>query len=203
MGLNYKGTLKVYSGDKLIATFHNSFVISGRMFALDAIWGVGTDWITTGSWKPRYAGIGTSTEANNIPGPLNSVDGEIANTGGWQGSSIYDWKLYEEETTDKRPVVTVTREDRTVEMEAIFTDTNCLAGDYFEMGLFLDKVPGTKLLPAPSGDASETAATDAVKATAMLARVIFYREQSGEYFARPITKTAGENLTMRYIFQDV
>jgi len=224
---NYKGTVFVYSGEgenkKIMREYHNKFVLTGREFLLDAMWGIGTDWIpktspnvATGSWKGRFAALGSSTISNGINGPKESAlteSGEsyILADAGWAGASLYDWELGDEVLAVVggnaiRATVEATREgvgSRAVEVEIVFTDAEVPAGDYYELGIFLSD--GIDLVTPngiehPNRNPSEIITE---RPHAMLSRVVFYTQIGDKLFSDPVPKIAGTPITIRYVFQDV
>ena len=201
---------EVFDSDgNLVGEYHNAFVVTGRMFAMAALWGVqGDQWAVDSSgtpidtWdrpsapRPRYVALGTSSVANGIQGPGEL--GPIARDGPWQGASEKDYYLPGE--VGIRKEVTVNIVDG-LTYQITFTYNGAEAGnapDVRTFGFFLTDESGT-----PVGDPTNDAQ---YRRQAMIARIITYNidETNNTYIDQSYDFTNnGTSYTFRYTFKDV
>jgi len=221
--MELKGTIRVYSSDGLTLekVYHNRFVMSGRCFALEALFPIDNGsvdkyWykeidqrtaVNDGDPEKRYFDVGLSTEANGVPGPLPGVGGTyIAGTPvlktSWNGASIFDYTLGSSLFLTQRQEVTIKqRNSRTIEMEMVVNQVDIGVNYIYEMGIFL----GMNLsYPTVNVDAASWAEEDRINA--MIARVIFYKEDPGDatkWVVDPIYIADNDTKVIRYSMQDV
>jgi len=208
----YKGTLYIYDNDgNLERTCHNRFVLTGRYFALEAIFPferAGNTWFDNLSdVEVRHFGCGKGTTSDGVTGPTSSTttpsgSSGVSTTGTWQGASLYDWQLGDEFTgASSRGTITVNnRVNRTMEIEITITGgVNAPAStDIHEIGIFLGD---DELYPAHSPDQAAWDAND--RTNGLVARIIITDIVGSEYVVNPINLGNGEDKTLKYVFQDI
>ena len=192
----YRTVKDMFDDKDCLATFHNTFVDSGKIYSLDRIWRI-SDWHSVGD-DNIYMRVGINTNTNaDVVGPTPSTP--IAINGSWQGVAPNDWKLTDELETITPSTVQIIRSGKTVHCYATFTTTGS-DKEVYEIGIFLGN--GGGVTPRyPRADPSTGGVNDD-KQNGMLCRAVNYYSESSEYKTAAMTITTTEGLVIRYMFDD-
>jgi hypothetical protein len=179
--------------------FPNHFVNSGKQMVLDFMFN-NICWLTGATWNgTRYVGVGNSTNTNaGVTGPSGAVT--VPYNGAWAGVDDNDWKLTNEIGIAREPI-TVIRAGKTVYLRTKMTDSDFTDGittsyDILEVGIFCSGQIGL-----PNADPTQSTLA-ANKNSCMLVRGVSYYNNGSAYQSRAITKVAGSDLYIDYVFAD-
>lgn len=195
----FKGKIKVFDEDgNLTKEYDNAFVLTGRYFALEALFPMlrsGSTWLDeiSTSINTRYFEAGESTVVNGNDGPAE-LGGSVS-AANWGNGSMYDYDIgstIQDVGTYKTryPVTVLRRDGRTITIEFELNKTYFTIGkeDVYEVGIFLGDGGdlSTTRYPQYSPDDASWGSND--RKHGLIARILFvkYNSATDQWDADPI-----------------